>query len=419
MRLEALRKSLSKFGDLSGIVFNRRSKTIVSGHQRSKVMPPNAVIKIDQKFASPTPAGTVAEGSITIEGERFKYREVDWDESVEIEGLLAANNHGGENDYNLIEAIKKDFPNLDFNLAGISIPTPVIDVPSPVIPPSAKEETDEQYVKNTPKTTEEIPVQKSPDQIKREEHIPDVAVKIFVKPGEVYTLGRHRLMCGDSTTKDLSKLLGKEKMDLVFTDPPYDQAKAGAGFRDTRPNWAEHDGDHLNGFDPTVLEEIFEKSGAKSGYFFCNKALLKPYIDWAERMHNWDLLVMGKKNPIPAKNKKFLPDIEYIVFVRKEGAHFDDQLEYDFYRKVRMVACQAREYGHPTEKQVGMCEPFLQISAPKHGKVLDCYGGSGTTLIACENTQRTCFMMEKEPKYVQIILERWKMFTGTDFVRQK
>lgn len=245
-----------------------------------------------------------------------------------------------------------------------------------------------------------------------EDSVPE-KVEPRTKTGDVYILGAHRLMCGDSTSIDaVEKLMDGQKADMVFTDPPYNQSKSGGGFNETRPGWSEHKEEHLNDFEPEELFPIFEAIGSQSGYFFCNKGLLSKYINWAESVGGWDLLVMGKENPIPTKHKKFLSDIEYIVFVRRTGAYFDDSLEYDFYRKVRMVSVRAREYGHPTEKQVNVIEPFLKVSSPGEGTVVDLFGGTGTTLIACEKTNRKCFMMELDPHYCDIVVTRWEQFTG-------
>ncbi len=245
-----------------------------------------------------------------------------------------------------------------------------------------------------------------------EDEVPE-HVEPRTKLGDCYRLGNHRLLCGDSTSIDaVEKLMAGEKADMVFTDPPYNQSKSGGGFNDTRPGWSEHKDDHLNDFQPEEIFPIFEISGAQSGYFFCNKYLLTKYLQWSEPIGGWDLLVMGKENPIPTKHKKYLSDIEYIVFARRSGAYFDDSLEYDFYRKVRMIAVKAREFGHPTEKQVRIIEPFLLVSSPKNGSVLDLFGGSGSTLIACEKTNRKCFMVEIDPHYCDVIISRWETYSG-------
>lgn len=164
----ALKKSLAEFGDLGGVVFNRRLKRLVGAHQRTSVIPAEAKITLLTKYKEPTKAGTVAEGFIEWEGERYAYREVDWDEQREVTAMLAANKHGGSWDDDLLNLLKADFPAMNMELAGFEMPTiaaPVIDIPAPTFSdPSesvteATEESDEEYVKNTPQTQEQIPTE--------------------------------------------------------------------------------------------------------------------------------------------------------------------------------------------------------------------------------------------------------------------
>lgn len=181
-RLSMLRKSIDKFGDLSGFVYNRRTKQLISGHQRTKTIPPNSTIKIEVKHESPTLAMTVAEGYILVGTERFKYREVDADESWEVEALLAANQHGGTWDEDLLRLNFADFPNLDINMAGfeiqdlemfdIKIDVPQVHVPS-FFQKEAEEETDEQYIRNQKKESEEIDTERFPSDTKYEKKEPE------------------------------------------------------------------------------------------------------------------------------------------------------------------------------------------------------------------------------------------------------
>ena len=121
-RLKMLKKALEQFGDLSGIVFNRRSKQLVGGHQRLKVLPLDAEIIIDRLHETPTKTGTVAEGHITIDEDTFRYREVDWDDATEKAANIAANQHGGDWDYpQLTEWLHElDALNVDLELAGFT-----------------------------------------------------------------------------------------------------------------------------------------------------------------------------------------------------------------------------------------------------------------------------------------------------------
>lgn len=119
-KLLMLEKSLKEFGDLSGFVFNKRTGNLVGGHQRQKVMPPDCEIIIEQKFDQPTEGGTIALGKVLFHGEKFSYREVDWNETKEKAANIAANKHGGEFDLGALEQIilDLDHANYDLDLTG-------------------------------------------------------------------------------------------------------------------------------------------------------------------------------------------------------------------------------------------------------------------------------------------------------------
>lgn len=117
-RLEMLRKSLVEFGDLSGFVVSERTGTIISGHQRQKVLPAKSKIVVTRNYPKPTRTGTIEEGWIVADGESFAYRKVDWPKAKEQKALLAANQHGGEWDSEMLQELLKDMPDTDRLLAG-------------------------------------------------------------------------------------------------------------------------------------------------------------------------------------------------------------------------------------------------------------------------------------------------------------
>lgn len=121
-QLEMLKKSLEKFGDLSGVIVNRVSGNIVSGHQRHKVLPPDAEIVIEKRFDPPTKYGTSAHGHILIDGERFAYREISVDAVTEKAINLACNQHGGEFDLRAVAdwVMELDAANVDLDLLGFT-----------------------------------------------------------------------------------------------------------------------------------------------------------------------------------------------------------------------------------------------------------------------------------------------------------
>lgn len=113
---KALRAALAEFGDLGGIVFNRTTKRLVGGHQRVKALGKDAKVVVERKYRKPSPTGTVAEGFVFIDGERFAYREVAWDATKEKAANLAANKGAGEWDLPRLSSWLKDIEEMGFDL---------------------------------------------------------------------------------------------------------------------------------------------------------------------------------------------------------------------------------------------------------------------------------------------------------------
>jgi len=120
-QLKMLVEALKKFGDLSGLIFNRQTQRLVGGHQRVKVLGESPVT-IVKKYDAPTGVGTVAEGYVTFEGERFVYREVEWDEATENAAMIAANKHGGDWDFPMLSELllELDQGDADLSLTGFT-----------------------------------------------------------------------------------------------------------------------------------------------------------------------------------------------------------------------------------------------------------------------------------------------------------
>lgn len=115
-KLSALRKALLEFGDLSGIVFNRKSGQLVGGHQRTRLFDENSQVTILRKYSKPTRTGTVAEGFVLLEGERFAYREVVWSKHKEMAANLAANKAAGTWDNDIVSEMLKELGSFDADL---------------------------------------------------------------------------------------------------------------------------------------------------------------------------------------------------------------------------------------------------------------------------------------------------------------
>lgn len=236
----------------------------------------------------------------------------------------------------------------------------------------------------------------------------------IAKLGDIWQLGRHRLMCGDSTSiTEVEKLMNGEKADMVFTDPPYNiQIEGGCkGEVGKALRKQGKDIEFIADFEPkeflNVLPCVFNKN--MNAYIFCNKELLPNYLNWAvENRYSYNVLVWKKPNAIPIGDSH-RPDIEYMLLFRK-NAIWNNGLKNVNYSRCLEVS---RETGlHPTMKPISLITNEMQISSNKYSNVVDFFGGSGSTLIACEQLDRTCYMMELDPKYCDVIIRRFENLTG-------
>lgn len=246
---------------------------------------------------------------------------------------------------------------------------------------------------------------------------PEVPTETYVKVGDVYRLGEHRLMCGDSTDKaNVEKLLDGGKADMVFTDPPYDMEMGGQGiFKKSMQNCKDRLDDIVR-FDPYRIQYLPELD-VDSFYIFTSKNGIVKYLDIFSDL-NYDILTWCKTNPVPFTSGSFLPDIEYLLYFSRKGRIWNNSLKpTKVYRKYYVTSkLQGRTDGggdlHPTMKPMEIVRDKVRISSSEGGVVLDIFGGSGTTLCVCEQVGRTCYTMELSPQYCDVIIQRWENLTG-------
>lgn len=154
---------------------------------------------------------------------------------------------------------------------------------------------------------------------------------------------------------------------------------------------------------PAILDLQKDKVNA---YFFCNKTLLIKYLNEAiKRELLYDILLIKKLNPIPAKNNSYLPDLEYIVFLRSKGAYFNGKLKPEKYSKVFEKNNIMNKY-HPNEKPFNLLKKFVEISSKPGDLVLDTFAGSGTTLLAARSINRNFIGFEILPRFVKTTNKR-------------
>lgn len=241
-----------------------------------------------------------------------------------------------------------------------------------------------------------------------EDTAPDVDTdnEPVTKLGDVWQLGRHRLVCGDSTSIDtVETLMGGQMADMVFTDPPYGyNYQSNMREKTKRFDVLEND-DKILDFFPNV------RLVCNGFVFICT---------------TWK--VLDKWIPL---FKKYL-DLTNMIIWDKGGGGIGD-LKHTFSTDYEVILCSnngkeikgkrigsvwniqkdsATEYTHPTQKPVKLSEFAIRNTTERGAVVLDLFGGSGSTLIACEQLDRICYMMELDPKYCDVIIKRWEKFTG-------
>lgn len=257
-----------------------------------------------------------------------------------------------------------------------------------------------------------------------EDEVPNVPEEPKSKLGDIYQLGNHRLMCGDSTDEEqVKELVGGEHIELLMTDPPYNMKFNGAGFVNKINNNVKARIKNMIDFDPEKIRYL-ANSNIGSMYIFTSKDLIKKYL---EIFDNWkfNLLIWEKTNTPPMVNNNFFADIEYLLYFHKGKRIWNNKLKpIDIYKKfyISPFGQGKKDAGtdlHPTMKPIKLLSDKIRISSSENGIVLDLFGGSGSTLIACEQLNRKCYMMELDPHYIDVIIQRWENFTGKKAIKTK
>lgn len=283
-----------------------------------------------------------------------------------------------------------------------------------------------------------------------------------IKPGEVWQLGRHRLMCGNSTnTDDVKKLIGDETLDLVITDPPYNvnyEEKAEA-LNEYRPNnngsmKIENDlmGDEeFYNFLFSAYSNMFEfmRVGAAIYVFHADSEGLNFRKAFKNVGFKLSECLIWEKNNFVLGRCDYHWRHEPILYGWKEGAaHYfindrtqdtvflEDDVDFDSMKKqdlIQYVKDLQSKYKdqttvmfenkpmssslHPTMKPLELVGKLMKNSSKKDWNVGDFFGGSGSTLIAAEQLGRTAFVMEYDPNYVSVIIDRWEQYTGEKAIK--
>lgn len=252
-----------------------------------------------------------------------------------------------------------------------------------------------------------------------EDEVPE-KVEPKAKRGDLYVLGNHRLMCGDSTSiDDVERLMGAEKADMVFTDPPYgvsyEQGKyTGASVKNKFSPIAndEKRGDELRCF----IRDVFTNAWAASNEPAVIYSWSPPLLEGAEILaglveSNWHIqsqLIWDKKRLILGRaDYQWRHEICWYGYKGQNHFWCGDRDQTSVWEQKR-----DSNYDHPTQKPVELAERAMNNSSKNGDAVLDLFLGSGSTLVACEKTNRRCFGMEIDPHYIDVIIARWERFSG-------
>lgn len=281
-----------------------------------------------------------------------------------------------------------------------------------------------------------------------EDEPPEPPETPIAKRGDVWQLGRHRLMCGDSTDeKDIAELMNGEKAAMLFTSPPYSDMREYEGGKDLSVDYLAQ---FIVKYKPWVNYQCVNLGIKRheadideywNGYISIARKCGYKLMAWNvwDKMecgspgnqsaffpirHEW-VFVFGTEyydiNRTWEKKADSITDRKVIHTVRQRDGSLKPTTKGDMsfpYKKMESVLPMISEKhnevrrAHPATFPVGLPGEYIKAMTQENGNVIEPFGGSGTTLIACEQLNRNCFIMELEPKYVDVIVKRWENLTG-------
>ena len=364
-QFEALKRSLREFGLVQPLVINSQDE-VIGGNQRLEALRQLGISEVE----------------VVV---------VDLPASRERALNIALNKIQGEWDYRLLKEFVSDLTAEEVELTGFTTEE-LEELTVNLEPENEVEEDDYDFTKDLPPK---------------------------VQSGDVWQLGKHRLACGDSTKReDVDRLMQGKKADLVITDPPY-----GINYNDfERVSPDNHkvgrfgpimNDDEIPDFIP-LLPEVLKSNG--SFYVFaCWEGVVKLTPKIKSIGHISDCIIWDKLNfPISVCDYKRRYEIIIYGWLDKHR-FFGAANEVNVWEQTGFASekqRRAEEMVHPTQKPVAVMSRGIKNSSLKNQTVLDLFGGSGTTLIACEQLDRICYMMEIDPHYCDVIIDRWETYTG-------
>ncbi len=255
--------------------------------------------------------------------------------------------------------------------------------------------------------------------------VPDVPVDPVTVLGDVWVLGRHRLMCGDSTSIDaVDKLMAGQKANICFTSPPYN-----AGSMNVKGN--KTTGKKYNSFDDNqTADDFFDFLSANMSCMLAaadevfynigivqdNKRTIFKMVDTFGDAFK-DVIYWKKKTVAPHIQKGVINNLVEFILCFGDGKRKFMNPQFGqgtYWNVIEGAGASGNEFAdiHKATFPVYLPQNIITNFTGRNAVVIDCFGGTGTTLIACQMTDRDCRMMEIDPKYCDVIITRWEAFTG-------
>ena len=371
--LDSLERSLRQFGFVSPVLARREDRTVIGGHQRLL-----AASRLGLK------AVPVIFLDISVEQARLLN--------------LALNKISGSWDDQLLARLLADLqasPDIDLSLSGFG----------------------EDEIRDLLRSLETREKKERAEDFDLDSALEDATRTPRSKPGEIWVLGEHRLLCGDATRpEDVEKLLGGRQASMAFTDPPYNVSFGdhGGQQRGARKRRIANDS-----MDP-IAWEIFVRAWGQNlltsvdgALYVCMSSKEMPLVSrvLAEEGGHWSDTLIWRKDRFVLGRADYQRAYEPIWFGWREGAthHWCGDRDQDDVWEINRPSDAPL---HPTMKPLPLMERAIANSSVAGDLVLDLFAGSGSTLIACERTGRRCAALELDPRYADVILTRFERFSG-------
>lgn len=249
-----------------------------------------------------------------------------------------------------------------------------------------------------------------------DDEVPESQEAVISRPGDVWLLGGHRVLCGDATdAASYTVLMAGQKADMVFCDPPYGVNYANSAkdkMRGTnRPILNDNLGEDFGPFLKAALTPMLAHCAGAIYIAMSSSELDTLQSAFRNAGGKWSTFIIWAKNTFTMGRSDYQRQYEPILYGWSEGSKHHwcgDRDQSDVWQ----IKKPHKNDLHPTMKPVELVERAIRNSSKPGNSVLDPFGGSGTTLIAAEKSGRKAFLMELDPKYVDVIVRRWESFTG-------